>query len=215
MSTIIFVGAHPDDIELGCSGTIAYFASKGYRIICIFLTRGEACANPERRQQESIAACLRLGVEERMIYFGPFEDCHVPETWDLIDYLESFCMKIIDGRKKPDPDVRAVFIHSSDDVHQDHRAAANCCRTAFRYVPNIFAYEAPSVTAAFNPTTFVNITSFMGSKEKALKCHRTQIELSKPCLEYEAMLSLAAFRGSQFGVQCAEAFQTIKNQINS
>lgn len=213
MSTMIFVGAHPDDIELGCGGTIAYFANKGYKIKCIFLTKGEVCADPEKRQQESIAACLSLGVEKSNIHFGPFKDCRVPETWELIQFLESFYLSVVKGVMKPDPDIQAVYIHSQDEVHQDHQAAAKSCRIAFRYVPNIFAYETPSVTASFNPTSFVNINSFTSRKFKALKCHETQIKLDKSFLEYKAMLRLASFRGSQFSVKFAEAFQTIKNQI--
>jgi len=215
MRKLIFVGAHPDDIELDCGGTIAYFANKGYNIECIFLTNGQAGGDPVQRQEESINACISLGVRDNsMIKFGTFEDRRVLETFDVIDYLENLYYTEVDGRKKADPDVHAVFIHSPDDVHQDHRAVAECCRTAFRHAPRIFAYEAPSATASFNPTSFVNISGFVISKWNALTCHRSQIELGRAYIEYKAMLRLASFRGSQFGVPFAEAFQTLKNQID-
>jgi len=203
---VIFVGAHPDDPELGCGGTIADFASKGYDIQIIYVTKGGKGKvpgdGPEVRVKESIKACAKLGVNEKKIFFGEFKDTRVPDSFDTIKFLEKFYHDV--------KNVYAVFIPSLHEVHQDHRVVAINSITAFRYVPRIFAYESPSTTAEFRPTSFVDVTGTIKIKWRALKCHKSQIAQHKIYMEYRAMLCISSFRGRQIGVKYAEAFETIK-----
>jgi LmbE family N-acetylglucosaminyl deacetylase len=204
---VICVASHPDDIELGCGGAVAQFVEKGYEVWCIYLTKGEEGQahgdNPKLRVKESITACGILGVDKDRIVFGNFKDTCIPETVETIHFLEQFYINDMES-------VYAVVIPSFKEIHQDHRATAKACITAFRYVPRIFAYESPSTAATFNPTSFIDITNFMKIKRSALKCHESQIKLNKMYMEYRAMLCLSAFRGHQIGVKYAEAFETIK-----
>lgn len=207
---VICVASHPDDIEVGCGGTVAQFVARGYEVWCIYLTKGEEgradCDGPELRAEESIAACGVLGVDKDRIVFGDFRDTRIPETLKTIHFLEQFYINDVDR-------TYAVLIPSFEEIHQDHRATSQACVTAFRYVPRILAYESPSTTATFNPTSFVDITPFLKTKWKALKCHESQIKQRKMYLEYRAMLRLSSFRGRQIGVKFAEGYQTIKNLI--
>ena len=91
---VIFVGAHPDDVELGCGGSIAYFVASGFEAHCIFLTRGEKCGDAERRTEESLAACRGLGVDERHVVFGGWRDTALPESADLIEFLEGWAKTV-------------------------------------------------------------------------------------------------------------------------
>lgn len=86
MLKVLFIGCHPDDIELGCSGTICHFLKKGYEVICVFLTKGERGGDPTVRVRESIEACERLGVRSRNIIFGNFKDTQVPESHETITF---------------------------------------------------------------------------------------------------------------------------------
>ena len=203
---VFFVGAHPDDTELGCGGTIADFINKGYDVRIIYATRGGKGRvpgdGPEIRVKESIRACVKLGVDRQKVFFGEFEDTCVPDSFETIHFLEGF---YLDAKN-----IYAVFIPSLHEVHQDHRAVASASITAFRNAPRIFAYESPSTTAAFSPTSFVDITGNIKTKWKALKCHESQIAQHKMYMEYRAMLCISSFRGRQIGVKYAEAFETIK-----
>jgi LmbE family N-acetylglucosaminyl deacetylase len=156
--------------------------------------------------KESAEACSVLGVERDHIIFGDFEDTCIPDNVNSIHFLETFA----DNER-----IHAVFIPTFKDVHQDHRATANSCVTAFRHVPCILAYESPSSTATFTPTSFVDITDIIKIKWKALKCHKSQISQNKMYMEYRAMLCLSSFRGRQIGVRHAEAFETVKFLVES
>lgn len=195
---IIAVGAHPDDIELGCGGTLHKVSKRGTKVIAVFLTKGEKSGDPDVRMQESIKALNILGVRE--VHFGSFPDTELPNSFEVIDFLEKLCLKT-------NPDM--VLTHTVNDTHQDHRQVGWLSISAFRNVPKILAYETPRVQPAkYSPTYFVDISCCVDKKWNALKCHITQN--AKRYLAYESMINLASFRGSQVGVRVAEAFEVVK-----
>jgi LmbE family N-acetylglucosaminyl deacetylase len=195
--TILAVGSHPDDIELGCGGTICQAAKQGAKIIAVYMTRGELSASPEVRMEESKKALAYLGVTD--VYFGTFTDSEIPQSRKSIDFLESFAIKY-------NPEI--VLTHTTNDVHQDHRQTGWVSISAFRNVPKILAYETPRVTSSYSPKYFVDISNSTDAKWKALQCHNSQ--RSKRYLAYESMVSLASFRGSQVGLAAAEGFEVVK-----
>jgi LmbE family N-acetylglucosaminyl deacetylase len=65
---ILAVGAHPDDIELGCGGTLCAAVEAGKRVIAVFMTKGEQSGVPEVRVKENTDALCVLGVKE--VFFG-------------------------------------------------------------------------------------------------------------------------------------------------
>lgn len=194
---VLAVGAHPDDIELGCGGTICKAAEIGARIVAVFLTRGELSGDPETRMQESREALKVLGVNE--VFFGDFPDSEIPGGRKAIDFLEQFF-------KECHPDV--VLTHTINDVHQDHRQTGWVSITAFRNALRVLAYETPRVSSLFSPNYFVDISNCVDSKWKALQCHLSQKK--KRYLAYESMVNLASFRGSQNNLVAAEAFEVVR-----
>jgi LmbE family N-acetylglucosaminyl deacetylase len=212
---VIFVGAPPDDIELGCGGTIQIFAERGYRVECIYLTKGNYSGSPIEREQESVAACKLLGVPAENITFGEFPDTRIPENVDTIKFLQDSYLRSFRGRDAVANDVYAVFLHSSNDIHQDHQAIARCGVTAFRHCPRIYAYESPSSIGAFNPRAFIFLSEAQRDRKwEALQCHKSQLALARYYLEYQSMTELARFRGRQGGVEYAEAFEVIKESLD-
>lgn len=194
---ILAVGAHPDDIELGCGGTIGAASKLGKRVIAVFLSKGEQSGNPEVRPKESIEALATLGVKE--VYFGDFPDSEIPCSRQAIDFLEAFFVA-----NKPD----TVLTHTIHDIHQDHRQVGWLSISAFRNAPILLAYETPRVTQTFSPTYFVDITNCVNDKWSALKCHFSQ--KTKRYITYESMVNLASFRGSQVSLPAAEAFEVVR-----
>ena len=194
---VLAVGAHPDDIELGCGGTLCRAAELGARVIAVFLTRGELSGDAEIRMRESREALKVLGVKD--VFFGDFSDSEIPSCRKSIDFLEQFFIKY-------QPDV--VLTHTVNDVHQDHRQAGWLSITAFRNALKVLAYETPRVTPGFTPNYFVDISGCVDSKWTALKCHLSQ--KVKRYLTYESMVNLASFRGRQVNLAAAEAFEVVR-----
>jgi len=193
----IAVGAHPDDVELGCGGTIRAATKAGTTVVAVFLTKGELSGNPEVRCQESRDALAVLGVKD--VYFGDFSDSEIPNTRAPIAFLEDFYNRLKPGM---------ILTHSVNDMHQDHRQVGWLSMAAYRNAPRILAYETPRVTQSFSPTYFVDISHCVKEKWAALKCHSSQRE--KRYLTYESMVNLTSFRGSQVNLPYAEAFEVVR-----
>jgi LmbE family N-acetylglucosaminyl deacetylase len=196
-SVILAVGAHPDDIELGCGGTIGAASASGKKVVAVFLTKGEKSGDPHVREAESKKALSMLGVNE--VIFGDFPDTEIPTSHQGVEFLE----KVYESCK---PDT--VLTHTLNDTHQDHRQVAWLSLSAFRNSSRLLGYETPRVTGSFSPNYFVDISGFVQSKWNALKCHLSQSD--KRYLAYESMVNLASFRGSQAGLVAAEAFEVIR-----
>ena len=197
-NVILAVGAHPDDIELGCGGTLHKVSEIGTKVVAVFLTKGEKSGVAKVRTKESTDALRILGVNE--VHFGQFPDTELPSSHEAINFLEQFCL-----RNNPD----LVLTHTVNDTHQDHRQVGWLSISAFRNVPKILAYETPRVRSAmYAPTYFVDISCCVDKKWEALQCHASQ--KAKRYLAYESMINLASFRGSQAGVPVAEAFEVVK-----
>jgi len=196
-NVVLAVGAHPDDIELGCGGTIRAAVVAGKRVVAVFLTRGEKSGDPSQRSMESKNALAVLGVGE--LYFGDFSDSEIPNSSRVIDFLEDLCNKV-----RPE----TVLTHTIHDTHQDHRQVAWHSLSAFRNVSRLLAYESPRVTGEFNPVYFADISDYVQFKFEALKCHISQKQ--KRYIAYESMVNLSAFRGNQVGLGAAEAFEVVR-----
>ena len=194
---ILAVGAHPDDIELGCGGTLCNASRMGSQIIAVFLSKGERSGDPEDRVKESKKALSLFNIKD--VFFGDFTDTEIPNSRKAIDFLEGFYEK-----HKPD----AVLTHSVNDFHQDHRQVGWLSLAALRTVPKILSYESPRVSSTFAPTYFIDISDTINLKWEALKCHLSQCQ--KRYLTYESMINLASFRGNQAGISAAEAFEVVR-----
>jgi LmbE family N-acetylglucosaminyl deacetylase len=194
---IIAVGAHPDDIELGCGGTVRAATKAGNKVVAIVMTQGEKSAGPKNRLDETIKALSKLGVSE--VHFGDYPDTEVPNSHKAVNFLESFY-----DIEKP----ATILTHSINSMHQDHRQVGWLSMAAFRFSPRILAYETPRVTSLFSPAYYVDISAYIKEKCAALKCHWSQ--KSKPYISYNAIVSMAAFRGHQVNVNYAEAFEVVR-----
>lgn len=112
---ILAIGAHPDDVELGCGGTIAKLIAQGKKIAIIDLTKGELGTRGTEvtRAQESQEASKILKIEAR-------ENLEIKDGFIL--NVEENQMKIVQMVRKYQPDI--VFANAVDDRHPDHGKAA-------------------------------------------------------------------------------------------
>lgn len=201
---ILAIGAHPDDIEFGCGGTLIKYAIKGHDISLLVLTDGGRGGDPAERRKEQEEAAKVLGAKQ--LFWGNYQDTEVPLDRELIQKVETIFSLI-----RPD----LIFVHFGDDTHQDHRHLSTSVVTASRYTRNVLFYEGPT-TSNFTPSVFVDIDSVLERKLHALKAHASQVV--KTGVEGLSILELAQaaahFRGIQGRVRNAEGFVPLRLFIN-
>ena len=198
MRVVLAVGAHPDDIELGCAGTLGLHKMNGDKVYLLVLTKGEASGNPEVRETECGKAAEILGVDG--LFFGGIEDTKVHDGRGTIDVIEKFFDKI-----RPD----IVYAPSHKDTHQDHRNTGNATLSACRRCKMILLYEGASTQRNFYPQVFVDIKKTFELKKQAMGSFGSQLNnqgAGYP-LAARAIEGLAKYRGYQAGVDAAEAFE--------
>lgn len=201
---ILAIGAHPDDIEYGCAGTLIKYAERDHRIHLMVLTGGEEGGEGEIRNREQHAAAKIIG--SKQVFWGGYRDTQLPLNKELIDKIEEVL-----GEVKPD----LILVNYGDDTHQDHRVLTEATMSATRYVRNVLFFEVPT-TQNFNPQVFVDISDTLELKFQVLKAHESQV--MKTNIEDMSIVELAranaTFRGIQGRVKFAEAFAPLRLFIN-
>lgn len=162
MKKILAIGPHPDDIELGCFGTMAKYKNKGDEVNFLVLTKGEGGTENTNRVEEAIESASLIDAK---LYIEDLPDRFISEGPETITIIEKYL-------KQLEPD--AVFIPTESDTHQDHRATYNACMVACRTIKEVYAYETPSTSRKFSPNYFVDISDYIGLKVKAVKIHSSQ-----------------------------------------
>ncbi|HEV2498110.1 MAG TPA: PIG-L family deacetylase [Terriglobia bacterium] len=199
---VVVAGAHPDDPESGCGGTMARYADLGHKVFALYLTRGEAGiegkSNEEAariRTAEVEKACRILGVQP--LFAGQIDGATVVSNDRYDDFrriLESLA-----------PDV--VFTHWPIDTHRDHRATSLLVFDTWLKTGNAFALYYFEVmtgqqTSQFCPTDYVDITATEPRKRAACYAHVSQ----NPQGFYDVHDKMNHFRGMEAGCNLAEAF---------
>lgn len=197
---ILAIGAHPDDIEFGCAGTLIKFAKKKHKVHMLVLTRGEVGGKPEARACEQAKAARYMGVKK--IIWGEYKDTEVPRDRSVITLIEK-------AIRETNPDI--VLFNYLADIHQDHRALAHAALSASRYIKEVLFYEVPT-TQNFEPDVFVDISDVMEKKLKVLKIHCSQVNRTRVenLSILESTRSCAIFRGYQGRVKFAEGFKALR-----
>ena len=192
---VLAVGAHPDDIELGCGATLLRHRANGDRICLLVMTTGEqGPQDAHSRVSEQEDAAAMLGAD---LIWGTFPDGSVPVGRAAIDVIQQAAMEA---------DAEIVYTHAPDDTHQDHRSTALATLAACRRQRRILQYEAPT-SRAFAPSVFVDATGYVGGKLELLRAHESQV-LKNGLVDLEAIEASIRYRGFQARVHVAEAFAT-------
>jgi len=198
MEKILAIGPHPDDIELGCFGTMARLTDEGNKIHLLVLTRGEGGASEGDRIKEAEESASLIKAK---LYIENLPDRFISDGWETISVIEKFIEKINPSQ---------VYIPTASDTHQDHRATFNACMVACRPVKEIYAYETPSTSRNFTPNIFVDITKYIDLKIKAIKIHLSQG--GKGYMADRAIKGLAEYRAFDIFLndRYVEGFDAIK-----
>jgi LmbE family N-acetylglucosaminyl deacetylase len=202
---ILAIGPHPDDIEIGCAGTLIKYAQRGHDVFLLIITRGEKGGEAEARYEEQIKAAEIMGAKD--VFWGGFADTGLLDRGnEIIHLVESYIKKI-----QPD----FIFVNFFEDTHQDHRTVNRSVLSAARYVRNVMFYEVPT-TNNFTPNIFVDIGPVLDLKLEVLRAHASQVmKTNIPDLSIiDIARSSAHFRGVQGRVPLAEGFVSERLFIN-
>ena len=197
--SVLAIGAHPDDIELGCGGTLVKHVAAGDRVAMLIVTKGEVGpGDTERRIAEQRRACAVMGVDT--LVWGDLPDCQVSlHELSLVHLIEEAIR---------DTGADVVYTHNINDSHQDHRAVALNTMGAARQVSNVLSYDAPS-SLNFAPHLYVDISDTIDKKVDALLCHASQVEASE-MVSSDKVRNSAGYRGHEARVMQAEAFMAAR-----
>jgi N-acetylglucosamine malate deacetylase 1 len=211
---IVCVGAHPDDPESGCGGTLARYAGLGHAVTIVYLTRGERGIAGKSldeaariRTAECEAACRIIGAKPA--FFGQI-DGTTEVTRVHVDAMQRLLVA-----QTPD----LLFTHWPVDTHMDHQVASILTIRAWMGVgvgvgvgvggglktPLLYFFEVNtgSQTEGFLPNTYVDVSPVLEQKKRALFAHVSQDGQGIWREHHEVM---AQWRGREVGVAAAEAF---------
>lgn len=213
MKNVMAIGAHPDDIEFGCAGTLIGHKSNGDFVSYVCMTdsestdgtTGELLRSSEQNRDETLAAANVIGCD--FVDFLPFKDLHVPFSFESVSLLEKLIKKY---------DIDTIYTHWAGDANQDHIATFRTTMAAARYIPDVFCYEQIPISRLsdnqMDTNYYVNITGQFSEKIRSSMEHKSQIKkYEKHGLDVrENLETLAKFRGIQARCKYAEAFCVIK-----
>ncbi len=216
---ILAVGAHPDDMEILCTGTLARYSRDGHSVIMAHICNGNKGHHhippdklAEVRAREAGSSAKVIGAEH--INLG-IEDLDV--------YLErEQVLKCVELIRRTTPDV--IITHSPDDYMPDHTVTSKLVFDAsfiatlphtktehehFEKITPLY-YTDTLAGVKFQPEEYVDISETFAVKKKMLACHESQLKWLKEhdkidILEF--IETVARFRGLQCGVLYAEAFR--------
>jgi LmbE family N-acetylglucosaminyl deacetylase len=200
---IIVAGAHPDDPETMCGGTMALLSAMGQEVVAAYLTRGEAGIEGKSfeesakiRTAEALNACKILNVRPEFI--GQIDgNCEITRE----RYSQT-----IEFFKKEDPDI--IITHWPVDSHRDHRICSILVYDAWLSMGSKAALYYGEVMSGvqsqnFAPTVYIDISGVIQQKHEACFAHESQ-QIKETYPEHHGKME--SFRGMESGHNFAEAF---------
>ena len=161
---VLFLGAHPDDIEIGC-GAFLHNIVEQTEVLCVTLSDNQKNPDLKNVKTEHHHALAVLGITPEKIVFGPFTTRVFPDARQEI--LEYF----LQLRRDFNPDL--IFVHSKQDVHQDHLTMTDEALRAFRGI-TVLGFDVVRSSYGFFPHFLVEVTEEdVNKKIEALACYET------------------------------------------
>ena len=204
---VLSIGAHFDDIELGCGGSLVKHVKNNDKVCMYVVTDSEYGAydgtmmrTKDVALEEGQDAASILGVDD--LICGGLKTKELQYSVDLIERIN----KVID-----DLNVDLVYTHWVHDVHQDHSAVGRATLNAARHVPRILMYRSNwyATNAHFNSNFFVDIAPYIETKIEAIKAHKTEYKkFGEKWIDFVKHQNRNS--GIEMQVEYAEAFEVIK-----
>lgn len=161
---VLLLGAHPDDIELGC-GALLHHMVMQTEVLCVTLSDNQKNPDLQNVKNEHHESMAVLGVPKEKIVLGPFTTRIFHDSrQDILEYF----LKL---RREFKPDL--IFVHSRQDVHQDHNTMTDEALRAFRGI-TVLGFDVVRSSYGFFPHFLVEVSEEdVNKKIEALSCYET------------------------------------------
>ena len=200
--TVLAIGAHPDDVEIGAAGALLAHRAAGHAVAILTLSRGARGGDQLQRARESAEAADVIGAR---LFLDDLEDTLIAEGSPTIGVIDRVIAEV-------QPTI--VYTHSINDVHQDHRNTHRAAMVACRRVGRVYCFQSPSATVDYRPTHFVTIDDHLSLKLKAIDTFGTQVGV-RDYLEPGLISSTARYWSRYCGGHHAEPFEVIRDRAGS
>jgi LmbE family N-acetylglucosaminyl deacetylase len=204
---VLAIGAHFDDVELGCGGALARHARAGDPVYVYVATesgfsnyRNEAVRTNEVALDEGRKAMELLGVKDLIV--GRFKTLQV----EFVDDLNVEILRIVEERN-----IDLVFSHWPGDIHHDHQAVGRASIHGCRHVKRQLLYRSNwyHSTDDFKGNFYVDISDTWEIKKRAIEAHRSELARThRKWIDFFG--NEAENAGQRIGVRYAEVFQVLK-----
>ncbi|MGE5340712.1 MAG: PIG-L deacetylase family protein [Candidatus Omnitrophota bacterium] len=203
---VLGVGAHYDDLELGCSGTLIKHVRNGDNVTMLVITDsaynnmdGESVRSKEVAYDEGLRASEIIGARLLCLNYNTF----------LVPFDETLTKKI--GHLIETLKIDTIYSHWLHDLHRDHQYTAKSTLMAGRHVQRFLMYRSNyyGTETMFNGNFYSDISDHMEKKIEVIKAHRSEMERVRyKWLEF--FKNQNANDGQIIGVDYAESFQIIR-----
>jgi LmbE family N-acetylglucosaminyl deacetylase len=197
---VLCLGAHPDDVEIGCGGTLLELAERPETTVSAVVLTGTA-----DRQQEARGATPRFfpGAEVTVL---DLPDGRLPQHWGEV----KVALEELSGRTRPD----LVFAPRVDDAHQDHRLVGQLASTVWRDAL-ILHYEIPKWDADLTPPThYVSVSDANAGRKVELLNLSFPSQVHRDWWDDELFRGLMRLRGIETRARYAEGFFASKVRLS-
>ena len=196
---VLFLGAHPDDIELGCGALLHQIVGKT-EVLCVTLSDNQKNPDLMNVKDEHLKSMAVLGVPAEKVVFGPFTTRVFPDSRQEI--LEYF-LKL---RRDFQPDL--IFVHSERDIHQDHNTMTDEALRAFRGI-TVLGFDVVRSSYGFFPHFLVEVSEEgVNKKIEALSQYETYRD--KYYFNSELTRSIMVRHGALAEIPFAEGFDILR-----
>lgn len=203
---VLGIGAHYDDLELGCSGTLIKHVQNGDNVTMLVVT-DSAFRNPSGQVVRAADVALEEGGEAARIV-GADLVCLGYKTF-MVPFDEELSKTILSYVERLEIDI--VYSHWVGDLHRDHQYVARCAMMAARHVPRFLMYRSNfyDTEAQFRGNFYSDITDVMDTKIDVIKAHRSELErVRNQWLDFFSNQN--ANDGQKIGVKFAECFEVVR-----
>ena len=196
---ILFIGAHPDDIEIG-AGAFLHHIGKRSNVLCVTLSDNQKNPLLQSILTEHYASMEVLGIPKENILVEKFTTRKFPEArQDILEYM----LKL---RREFNPDI--IFVHSKHDLHQDHNVVADEALRAYRGI-TVLGFDVIRSSNGFFPDFLVEVhEEDVQKKVDALARYKTYAD--KYYFNPELLRSINIRHGSLAECQFAEGFDILR-----
>jgi N-acetylglucosamine malate deacetylase 1 len=196
---VLFIGAHPDDIELG-AGALIHHISSCSDVLCVTLSDNQKNPLLKSVVEEHYASMNVLGIPKEKVIVGKFTTRNFPDArQDILEYM-------LNLRRDYQPEI--IFVHSKQDVHQDHNVITDEALRAYRGI-TVLGYDVIRSSYGFFPHFLAEVNEEdVNKKIEALSQYKTYVD--KYYFSPELLRAIVVRHGSFAEIPFAEGFDILR-----